>query len=129
MSALGLRRPRSIWLRYGLEMPARSLRPRSESRALSRCSRMNSPRSPSRCSTPSAMSDRRQSGDDLPTGEVGFDHVDHVVQLVAALGDLMLELGEAVEGLLELGVAQRGEVGEGVVGDQRLAPTGPLDRG
>src|SRR5215468_11197791 len=118
MSALGLRSPRSIWLRYGFEMPARSLRPRNESRAFSRCSRMNSPRSRSRCSTPSATPAPRRSGGDLPTGEVGFDHVDHTVEVASPLGDLALELAETVEGCLELDVAQRGQVGEGVIGDQ-----------
>ena len=36
ISAEGLRRPRSIWLRYGFEMPASSLNLRSERRALRR---------------------------------------------------------------------------------------------
>ena len=45
ISADGLRRPRSIWLRYGLEMPAISDSLRSESWPTRRCSRMNSPRS------------------------------------------------------------------------------------
>src|SRR5438309_11682267 len=45
ISADGLRRPRSIWLRYGLEMPAMSESLRSDRRATLRCSRMNSPRS------------------------------------------------------------------------------------
>src|SRR6187551_821432 len=128
MSALGLRSPRSIWLRYGLEMPARSLRPRSERRALSRCSRMKSPRSRSRCSTPSATPDPSRSGADLPTGEVGFDHVDHAMELAPAFGDLTLELPEAVEGFLELAVGEGRQVGQGVVGDQRLAAARPLDR-
>src|SRR5262249_38441592 len=45
-SALGLRSPRSIWLRYGLDTPAASASCRSESRALRRCSRRYSPRLP-----------------------------------------------------------------------------------
>src|SRR4051794_12571632 len=45
ISADGLRSPRSIWLRYGLEMPAMSDSLRRERRATLRCSRMNSPRS------------------------------------------------------------------------------------
>src|SRR5262245_50428776 len=102
MSALGLRSPRSIWLRYGFEMPARSLRPRSDSRALSRCSRMKSPRSRSRCSTPSATPDPSRSGGDLATGQVGFDRVDHAVELTPTVRDLALQLPEAVERLLEL---------------------------
>src|SRR5262245_19699825 len=118
MSALGLRKPRSIWLRYGFEMPARSLKPRRESRAFSRCSRMNSPRSRSRCSTPSATPAPRRSGGDLPTGEVGFDHVDHAVQFAPPIGDLALQLGETVERFGEVAVAQGWKVGESVVGDE-----------
>src|ERR1700733_2293686 len=45
ISADGRRRPRSIWLRYGLEIPASSDSRRRESRAVDRCSRMNAPRS------------------------------------------------------------------------------------
>src|SRR6266536_1759073 len=44
-SALGRRRPRSIWLRYGLLTPACSASWRSEMRALWRRSRMNPPMS------------------------------------------------------------------------------------
>src|SRR5262245_6299781 len=112
MSALGRRRPRSIWLRYGFEMPARSLRPRNESRAFSRCSRMKSPRSRSRCSTPSATPAPRRSGGDLAAGEVGFDHVDHAMEVAPPLGDLALQLAETVERVLELGVGERRQVGE-----------------
>src|SRR5437870_2761250 len=43
MSALGLRRPRSIWLRYGLDTPAAWASWRMEIFACSRCSRMYSP--------------------------------------------------------------------------------------
>src|SRR5579875_2900695 len=43
MSALGLRRPRSIWLRYGFDTPAACASWRSEILACSRCSRMYSP--------------------------------------------------------------------------------------
>src|SRR5271155_364202 len=43
MSALGLRRPRSIWLRYGLETPADWASWRIEIFACSRCSLMYSP--------------------------------------------------------------------------------------
>ena len=53
ISADGLRSPRSIWLRYGFEMPASSLSLRNESRALRRWSRMNPPRSCSRVSSDS----------------------------------------------------------------------------
>ena len=56
ISADGLRRPRSIWLRYGFEMPASSLSLRSDSRALRRWSRMKSPRSCSRVSSESSDS-------------------------------------------------------------------------
>src|SRR5438874_3168243 len=45
ISADGLRNPRSIWLRYGFEMPAMSDSFRRDNRATRRCSRMNSPRS------------------------------------------------------------------------------------
>ena len=45
ISADGRRRPRSIWLRYGLEIPASSDSRRRESRAELRCSRMNEPSS------------------------------------------------------------------------------------
>src|SRR5271169_5106048 len=45
ISAEGRRSPRSIWLRYGLEIPASSESRRSESRAVPRCSRMKEPRS------------------------------------------------------------------------------------
>src|SRR5271154_2529729 len=48
ISAEGRRSPRSIWLRYGLEIPASSERRRSESRAEPRCSRMKEPRSSQR---------------------------------------------------------------------------------
>src|ERR1700722_19647123 len=48
ISADGRRSPRSIWLRYGLEMPASSESRRSESRAEPRCSRMKEPRSSQR---------------------------------------------------------------------------------
>src|SRR3954468_14597622 len=108
-------------------MPARSLRPRSDSRALSRCSRMKSPSSRSRCSTPSATPGPSRSGRDLATGQVGFDHVDHAMELAPPLGDLTLQLAEAVEGFVELAVGEGGEVGGGVVGDERLAAAGPLD--
>src|SRR5580698_10696817 len=43
MSALGLRRPRSIWLRYGLDTPACCASWRIEILACSRCSLMYSP--------------------------------------------------------------------------------------
>src|SRR6185437_16147196 len=43
MSALGLRRPRSIWLRYGLDTPAFWASWRIEIFACSRCSLMYSP--------------------------------------------------------------------------------------
>src|SRR5438876_4322369 len=43
MSALGLRRPRSIWLRYGLDTPADWASWRIEIFACSRCSLMYSP--------------------------------------------------------------------------------------
>src|ERR1700729_4108349 len=43
ISALGRRRPRSIWLRYGLETPAAADSWRSEIFACSRCSLMYSP--------------------------------------------------------------------------------------
>src|SRR5579859_6866096 len=43
ISALGLRRPRSIWLRYGLDTPACWDSCRSEILACSRCSLMYSP--------------------------------------------------------------------------------------
>ena len=45
ISAEGRRSPRSIWLRYGLEMPASSDRRRSDSRLVPRCSRMKEPSS------------------------------------------------------------------------------------
>src|SRR5690606_29431343 len=45
-SALGLRSPRSIWLRYGLDTPAASASCRSDNCALRRCSRRYSPRLP-----------------------------------------------------------------------------------
>src|SRR5437763_483630 len=44
ISALGLRRPRSIWLRYGLDTPASFASWRSETWAVVRCWRMYSPR-------------------------------------------------------------------------------------
>src|SRR6202051_4803779 len=43
MSALGLRSPRSIWLRYGLETPAASASWRTDFPACSRCCLMYSP--------------------------------------------------------------------------------------
>src|SRR5215471_18759363 len=46
ISALGLRRPRSIWLRYGLDTPAAEESCRSEILACSRCWRMYSPMEP-----------------------------------------------------------------------------------
>src|SRR5579859_7412122 len=46
ISALGLRSPRSIWLRYGLETPAAEASWRSEILACSRCWRMYSPMEP-----------------------------------------------------------------------------------
>src|SRR5215472_6339127 len=46
ISALGLRRPRSIWLRYGFETPAAEESCRSEILACSRCWRMYSPMEP-----------------------------------------------------------------------------------
>src|SRR5208282_3105476 len=45
ISADGRRSPRSIWLRYGLEIPASSDSRRRERRAVLRCSRMKDPRS------------------------------------------------------------------------------------
>src|SRR5262249_8277984 len=46
ISALGLRSPRSIWLRYGLDTPAAEESCRSEILACSRCWRMYSPMEP-----------------------------------------------------------------------------------
>ena len=62
ISADGLRRPRSIWLRYGLEMPASSDSLRSDSWPTRRCSRMNSPSSSHRLSSSS-----RTRGEDTAT--------------------------------------------------------------
>src|SRR5262245_52565394 len=55
ISALGLRRPRSIWLRYGFETPASLDSWRSEIFALLRCCLMYSPMSRPRPATLSAM--------------------------------------------------------------------------
>src|ERR1041384_4354559 len=62
ISALGLRSPRSIWLRYGFEIPACSLSLRSDSRALRRWSRMKSPRSRIRPSRPSVIATTLAAG-------------------------------------------------------------------
>src|SRR5689334_5062795 len=51
ISALGLRRPRSIWLRYGLDTPASFESWRNEIFALLRCCLMYSPMSRPRSAT------------------------------------------------------------------------------
>src|SRR5688572_27685175 len=84
MSADGLRRPRSIWLRYGFEIPAISLSLRSEMRPTWRWSRMNAPTSAQRSSRslmgrvmPSLQErfDRRLAGLVAP-GDLGLQRVD-----------------------------------------------------
>src|SRR5439155_4130970 len=82
ISADGFRRPRSIWLRYGLEMPACSESFRSDRRATRRCSRMNSPRSRMRSSSPCmATYDKRwrtSGGDGKQPLAQRHEHLGHV---------------------------------------------------
>src|SRR4051794_2122071 len=131
ISADGLRRPRSIWLRYGLEMPARSDRRRSDNRALLRCSRMNAPRSYARSSSaiggarllppPSVLGEqlvRVGRARLVPVDDLGLERVDPVEHEAPALAQAALELGQLVGELADDLVAQLGEVGERVgVGD------------
>src|SRR5689334_8578136 len=130
ISAEGLRMPRSIWLRYGFEMPAISESLRSESWPTRRCSRMNSPRSrqrssisviPQRYGVGRARPNRRPAGGSVgvaqqgvdrrltgavAAGELALQRVDAGVVLVALGRDPPLELAELVEELGQLVVAE-----------------------
>src|SRR5581483_11184613 len=115
MSALGFRNPRSIWLRYGFEIPESALRFRSDRRALRRCSRMNAPRSRSRCSRASATEDLGPA--DLVTlGQLGLDAVDHLEHGPAAGRHVPLDPAQLFEAGLQLLVGERREAGERPVG-------------
>src|SRR6478672_6619982 len=134
ISAEGLRSPRSIWLRYGLEMPASSLSFRSDSRSRWRWSRMNSPRSRRRASTASAgvltapTGSSRRIGREACGDGLG-QRVEHAVQRAPTLRDVALELAQLGDRGLELRVGEVREVRERAVGDQALEPTVPLDAG
>src|SRR3974390_1660977 len=106
----GLRRPRSIWLRYGLEIPASSDSRRSDSRAELRCSRMKAPRSCQRsgsCRATSAPRVRARPGSGkqpvgacvpalVPVDDLALQLVDALVQRAAVVGDLGLDGAERV---------------------------------
>src|SRR5580693_3820981 len=69
MSALGLRSPRSIWLRYGLDTPAACASWRIDFPACSRCSLMYSPiefRMPSACHVMLAIANDQQAHRSAP---------------------------------------------------------------
>src|SRR6266511_5819997 len=134
ISALGFRNPRSIWLRYGFEMPASSLSLRSDSRALRRWSRMNSPRSCSLDSRsvigarqPPASSPASDLPHRVPCRQRGVHAVDDLVHGVALLRHLLLQLAELLDRRPELLLADAREVGERRVGDEVLEPALPLD--
>src|SRR5262249_3310291 len=128
ISALGLRRPRSIWLRYGFEMPASSLSLRNDSRALRRWSRMNSPRSLSLDSRSGVIRPARSRLAHLvPGGQLGVHPVDHLVEPAPLLRHLLLQRTELADCRPQLVVVQARQRGERVVGDEVLTPPSPLD--
>src|SRR4051812_9115679 len=134
ISADGLRSPRSIWLRYGLEMPAMSDRRRNDSRAMLRCSRMNCPSSPQRSGssftgvTLAAVSARPVDGTWrllqqavdvglaalVPAHQLLLQGVDALEQRPALTRDMPLQAGQVVDELVDLGVGQLAEVTQAV---------------
>src|SRR3712207_4771406 len=101
ISADGFRSPRSIWLRYGFEIPATSDSFRSDMRPTWRCSRMNWPRSVQRSSNGcidllQQRLDRGLAGP-VPAGDLGLQRVDALVQRPAPAGDLGLVAREALD--------------------------------
>src|SRR3954471_81692 len=96
MSADGLRRPRSIWLRYGFEIPAISLSLRREMRPVWRWSRMKAPTSDQRSSSSfiGGMSaeerlDRGLAGL-VSAGDLGLERIDAPVERPSLGGHLRL---------------------------------------
>src|SRR5215212_4984890 len=149
ISADGLRSPRSIWLRYGFEIPARSESFRRVMRADSRCSRMKRPTSCQRASrsiTPAAYGSRaevlsqerfdRGLAGLVPAGDLGLEHVDALVEGAAAGGQLGLVGREVLHqggqpAVVQLGEpAQHARAGDGIeLRGVELARTGGEELG
>ena len=132
ISADGLRSPRSIWLRYGFEMPASSLSFRSDSRALRRWSRMKSPRSCRRVSSESRRLRSSSRGPGDPTvGDLAVDRVDHAVHLACGGRRARARTRAARRCVAASSSSRDGrQVRERGVDDELLAVVGPvqLDR-